>query len=75
MKTIILYSILLPAFATIFSACQKDEAELPPDSRFPLPLITKDLRGDDTISGRDPESFLGSLWWTCIMVQPSILKK
>ena len=59
MKTIILYSILLPAFATIFSSCQKDEAELPPDSRFPLPLITKDLRGDDTISGRDPESFLG----------------
>jgi hypothetical protein len=42
MKTIIFYSILLPVFATIFSACHKnDDAEPPPDPRFPLPLIQK----------------------------------
>ena len=60
MKTIILYSILLPAFATIFSACKKDDPAPPPDPRFPLPLITKDTTtGDHFISGGDPASFLG----------------
>ena len=60
MKTIILYSILLPAFATIFSACRKDDVQyLLRDLRFPLPLITKDTTGDDFISGKDPVSFLG----------------
>ena len=62
MKTIILYSILLPAFATIFSACRKDDAIPPPDLRFPLPLITKDTTGDMFIPGKDPVSFLESSW-------------
>ena len=60
MKTIILYSILLSVFATVFTACRKDDVETPPaDPRFPLPLLTKDTTGDDTIPGRDPASFLG----------------
>ena len=59
MKKIIVYSLLLCGWTTIFNACRKDDAEPPPDPRFPLPLITKDTTGDDTISGRDPASFLG----------------
>ena len=59
MKTTLLYGILLPAFATIFIACQKDDAEPAPDPRFPLPLLTKDTTGDNFISGKDPASFLG----------------
>ncbi len=59
MKPIILYGILLSA-AIVFSACHKDNDAPPPaDPRFPLPLLTKDMAGDDTISGRNPASFLG----------------
>lgn len=60
MKTIILSATLLAVFATIFSSCQKDEADPPPpDPRFPLPLITKDTTADEFISGKDPAGFLG----------------
>ena len=59
MKTIVAYSIFLAVFASIFGACKKDDAEPPPDTRFPLPLITKDTTGDEFISGKDPSSFLG----------------
>ena len=59
MKTIVAYSIFLAVFASIFGACRKDDAEPPPDTRFPLPLITKDTTGDEFIPGRDPASFLG----------------
>jgi hypothetical protein len=59
MKKIIVYSFLVCGLTTMFNACRKDDAEPPPDPRFPLPLITKDTTGDDTISGRDPASFLG----------------
>ena len=30
MKTIIVYSILFSAFATVFSGCQKDDVQTPP---------------------------------------------
>ena len=60
MKPVILYIILFSALATVFSACSKDDVPpLPPDLRFPLPILTKDAAGDDTISGRDPGSFVG----------------
>src|SRR5688572_21292055 len=59
MKQIIQYSILLGAFAAIFTACSKDNVEPTPDTRFPLPLITKDTTGDVFIPGQDPASFLG----------------
>ncbi|MEP7375827.1 MAG: hypothetical protein ABI675_20690 [Chitinophagaceae bacterium] len=59
MKTTIFYSILLPAFATIFSACHKDDSKPPVDTRFPLPRITKDTTGDSIISGKNPSTFLG----------------
>src|SRR5688572_24330891 len=62
MKSIILSGILLAAFASIFSSCSKDGPEPPPpDTRFPLPLITKDTTGDEFISGKDPAGFLGKI--------------
>ncbi len=59
MKTIILYSILFSAFATVITACSKDDVQTPPDLRFPLPLLTIDTTADVFIPGKDPESFLG----------------
>ena len=59
MKKTILYSLLLFGLAAMFHACRKDDVQPPPDTRFPLPLITKDTTGDDFISGKDPASFLG----------------
>jgi hypothetical protein len=59
MKKILIFCILLAGLATIFHACRKDDNPTPPDLRFPLPLITKDMSGDDMISGKDPENFLG----------------
>ena len=59
MKTIIPYSFLLPALIMIFSACSKDPAAPAADTRFPLPLVLKDTTGDDYISGKEPEGFVG----------------
>ena len=59
MKKTIPYSLLLFGLAAMFHACRKDDVQPPPDTRFPLPLITKDTTGDDFISGKDPASFLG----------------
>ena len=59
MKKQFQYSILLAAFAAIFTACSKDDEEPPPDTRFPLPFISKDTTGDVFIPGKDPASFLG----------------
>ena len=59
MKKTILYSLLLFGLAAMFHACRKGDVQPPPDTRFPLPLFTKDTSGDDFISGKDPASFLG----------------
>ncbi len=59
MKTIVSYSVFLVVVASVLGACRKDDVTLPPDTRFPLPLIAKDTTGDDFISGRDPATFLG----------------
>jgi len=59
MKTIILYSILISAFATVITACSKDDVQTPPDLRFPLPLFTIDTTADVFIPGEDPSNFLG----------------
>jgi len=59
MKKTILYSLLLFGLAAMFHACRKDDVQPPSDTRYPLPLITKDTTGDDFISGKDPASFLG----------------
>src|SRR5688572_19233152 len=59
MKTIILYSILFSALATVFTACRKDDVQTPSDLRFPLPVLTIDTTGDEFIPLKDPASFLG----------------
>jgi hypothetical protein len=59
MKKIIIYSILLSVFATVFSTCRKVDAPPLPDLRLPLPLLTKDTTSDLFIHGEDPASFLG----------------
>ncbi len=44
----------------VFFSCGKEDVPPPPaDTRFPFPLLRKDAAGDDTISGRDPGSFVG----------------
>ncbi len=75
MKKVLIFSMLLAGLSTIFHACRKEDNTTPPDLRFPLPIITKDMSGDDIISGKDPESFLGKLVLICTTVQLLRLKK
>ena len=58
MKKIVTYSIIIAI--TLLSACRKsDNPKIPELTRIPVPLITKDISGDGTISNDDPLAFHG----------------
>ena len=59
MNTRALYTVLFSGLILLWIACRKENVEPPPDSRLPLPLLTKDSSADLSIPGRDPESFRG----------------
>ena len=61
MKKIIIYGILLLAFATVFNACRKeDNPKIPGLENFNwLPLLVKDQTTNISIPGQNPVSFVG----------------
>lgn len=57
-KTIAIYTVLFTGVTLLSMGCRKDDVN-PPDTRFPLPLLTIDTTADLYIPGLDPESFVG----------------